>query len=324
MSESENFAQELSLLKKTLTLRCRQRRKWAEQEHLYNYRLFNFDHNLPVAIDIYARKYLHVIVHETRYMPQPQEIIDTVHQASGVQKDFIFLKIRSKKYQEDFPEKSREPAVFWINEDDVQLKINLSSYIDTGLFLDHRIARRTIRTHSLDRNVLNLFCYTGAFSLFAAMGAARSVHSMDISQTYLVWAQENFRQNHLEGPQYKFTCQNVLDYLNQDVEELYDIIILDPPVFSNSRKMTQTLNIERDYPFLINACLKRINKGGFLFFSSPLSRLNLKSEKIFGHTEEITKNTVSLDFKGSLPHRSWIIYPENTRKNTSHRGKRKP
>ncbi len=325
MPENQDFSQEISLLKRILSQRHQQRRKWAQNEEIYNYRLFNFEHNLPLAVDMYARKYLHVIVHETTYMPTRQMILDAIHQATGIQKDFIYLKVRPKNPggENSSAQEKQQSMILWTEEEDIQLRINLSDYLDTGLFLDHRIARHTISQLSLDRDVLNLFCYTGSFSLFAAWGAARSVCSMDISQTYLCWARENFEKNHFLGPQYQFKCQDVLSYLQEEPREKYDIIILDPPIFSNSRKMNQTLNIERDYPFLINSCLKRLRAGGFVFFSTPLVRLSLKEEKIQGRIEEITKKTISLDFNGPLPHRSWLIHPLHISKTPGHTQKKK-
>lgn len=324
MSENQNFAQEFSLLKKILSTRYQQRRKWANNEGVQNYRLFNFEHNLPLAIDIYARKYLHVIVHETTYMPPQEMIIEAIHQATGIQQDYIYLKIRSKTPggENTLSNKAAHSRMLWAEEENVQLKVNLGDYLDTGLFLDHRPARSTIAQLSLERDVLNLFCYTGSFSVFAALGGAHTVCSMDISVTYLNWAKENFAQNHLFGPQYQFECQDVLVYLTEKPKTKYDIIILDPPTFSNSRKMTLTLNIERDYPFLINSCLKRLRAGGLIFFSTPLILLNIKKEKIHGRIQEITKETISLDFQGPLPHRSWLIHPHET-KHQSHEKKKK-
>ncbi len=318
MPENQDFAQELSLLKKTLSSRSQQRRKWAHNEGVQNYRLFNFEHNLPLSIDIYARKYLHVIIHETTYMPTREMIIEAIHQATGIQQDYIYLKIRRKAPGgENTLPKAAHSMILWTEEENILLKVNLSDYLDTGLFLDHRPARSSIAQLSLERDVLNLFCYTGSFSVFAALGGARSVCSMDISATYLDWAKENFSQNHLFGPQYQFECQDILAYLNEEPQKKYDIIILDPPIFSNSRKMTQTLNIERDYPFLINSCLKRLRAGGLIFFSTPLLRLNIKEEKIQGRIQEITKETIALDFQGPLPHRSWLIHPHQSKQKSA-------
>lgn len=314
-SEQIDFSPQLDLLRKALMKRRHERRKWALAENLENYRLFNFEQNLPIAVDLYGQQYLHVMIHETSHMPTVEKIAEVVQQATNIPAECIFVKVRPKlSGKEAYSQYSDSHKTYWINEDGISLQINLSDYLDTGLFLDQRIARHTIRELSLHRSVLNLFCYTGSFSLFAAYGGARSVHSIDISQTYLGWAQRNFVQNGLTGSQYTFSNQDVLAYFNENQEEKYHIIILDPPVFSNSRKMDSVLNIKRDYSFLINSCLKQLHPDGFIFFSTPLVTLEINKQTINGTVEEVTEKTITLDFQGPLPHRCWMISPQIMKK----------
>ncbi|MGL4524009.1 MAG: class I SAM-dependent methyltransferase [Spirochaetia bacterium] len=314
MESALNTAQSLRhFLKK----RFQERRKWAILQQRENYRIFNYDQNAPLFIDFYGGKYLHVSVQE-HPLYDPPTIRDIVHEATGIARAQIFLKVRERLCEkEQYTRQDSTSAIFWVEEESLHIKVNLSDYIDTGFFLDHRIARETIRASCFDQNVLNLFCYTGTFSLFAAIGGAKKVTSIDISSPYLQWAKENFDANQINSPAYEFLQQDVLEYLAQPIKEKYHIIILDPPVFSNSRKMKTDLNIERDHPFLINACLERVHSTGYVFFSTPLTTLRLKNEKIAGLVEEITKKTIDLDFKGKPPHKTWLIYPEKGRKKSS-------
>lgn len=307
---SSSFSSQLTELKQFLSKRFQERRKWVSTTGEENYRLFNFERNLPLAIDIYATKYVHAVVHETSHMPSLEEIGIMIQQATGLDKEHIYVKLRPKlTNKEHYTPVNNVHRTYWVEENGLYLQVNLSDYLDTGLFLDQRIARRTIMELSLQKDVLNLFCYTGSFSLFAAAGGAHSVHSIDISRTYLTWAEENFKYNHILSPHYTFSQQDVLAYLQHDDGEKYHIIILDPPIFSNSRKMSRVLNIKRDYSSLINACLKKLHPEGFIFFSTPLTTLKVQEGHINGILEEVTRKTISLDFSGLIPHRSWMIYP---------------
>jgi 23S rRNA G2069 N7-methylase RlmK/C1962 C5-methylase RlmI len=299
-----------SLFFKILKERFLVRRQWAQQQNIAHYRLFNYERALPMAIDLYDNKYLHISISQNKLANFPTlDYIDAAMRATGTMQDRIFIKERQKLSNgEQYAKPSQTAFPLWISEDLLELKVDLSSYIDTGLFLDHRLLRSLISHISLGKNVLNLFCYTGGFSLYAAQGGAESVKSLDLSHTYLQWAQENFAHNHIIGKQYIFERCDVLDYLNKPDNRNYDIIVLDPPIFSNSHTMEKPLKIERDYIWLIQQCLRRLSKNGVLFFSTPYTQLQFDSRKISGITQEITKKLLSEDFsQGKLPHRLWQI-----------------
>lgn len=211
-------------------------------------------------------------------------------------------------------------------------KIDLTSYLDTGLFLDHRPLRNIIRENCSNKSILNLFCYTGSFSVYAASGNAKSVESVDLSNTYLDWAKENLIINGFnDKKKYIFTRADCMAFLqkkavaqkavlngntDEDMKKnasTYDIIILDPPTFSNSKNAHNVLDINRDWPQLVKDCLNILNPGGTLYFSTNSERLKFDATAVPPVTisglsvncEDITSQTIPNDYAGSKPHRCW-------------------
>ncbi len=210
-------------------------------------------------------------------------------------------------------------------------RIDLSTYLDTGLFLDHRILREKIRTESSGKRVLNLFCYTGSFSVHAANGNAAFVESVDLSNTYLSWAEENMKLNGFsDKSKYRLTKADAVKWLSEQAEKAeksgetdlfykeqgsvkgrgkFDIIILDPPTFSNSKSTENILDINRDWPTLVENCVKILNPNGTLYFSTNSSRLRFDMKRLPENTEcsDMTENSVPKDFEGTKCHRLWKI-----------------
>lgn len=204
--------------------------------------------------------------------------------------------------------------------------VNLTDYIDTGLFLDHRLLRKEVRERSGGKSILNLFCYTGSFSVYAAEGGARKITSVDMSKTYINWAKKNLEMNEF-NPQYEskypFYCMDAVKFLKQRNAEkkngknpdLYDIIVLDPPTFSNSKKTDTLLDVNRDWPSLLELCLSLLSQDGILYFSTNSRRLKFDEEKLpkdengnsLWKAEEITRRTVSEDYRNQKIHRVWKI-----------------
>lgn len=225
-----------------------------------------------------------------------------------------------------------------INECGQLFKIDLSSYLDNGLFFDHRPLRNTVRDACSNKSVLNLFCYTGSFSVYAASGNAKCVESVDLSNTYLDWARENMAQNGFDDKKkYIFTRADCIAFLQEKavaqkaviagtatveqkkVAQTYDIIILDPPTFSNSKNTNNVLDINRDWPQLVKDCLNILNPGGTLYFSTNSERLKFDAtavppQTISGATficTDITAETIPNDYAGSKPHRCWKFTVNN-------------
>ena len=221
-----------------------------------------------------------------------------------VKKENIFLKLRQRKLGRlgQYQRTGKDQNEFIVNENGLKFIVNLSDYLDTGLFLDHRITRQMVKEESAGKRILNLFCYTGSFSVYAAAGGDNEVISVDLSKTYLDWAERNLVLNKFtDKRKYKLIHADVMQYLKSISENYFDLIILDPPTFSNSKRMKDFLEIQGDHAGLINDCLKGMRKGGILYFSTNfqkfiLDKVNINTSLI----KDITKTTTPFDFEGKL------------------------
>lgn len=246
----------------------------------------------------------------------------------GIDKSHIIKKSRghkSHKEDEQYQKNDSQIAIEGLVQEQGQLfRVDLTSYLDTGLFFDHRPLRATVRDTSSKKRVLNLFCYTGSFSVYAAQGNASYVESVDLSNTYLTWAKDNMKLNGFtDKKKYDFTRADCQVFLQEKAvaakggklaaEELYDLIILDPPTFSNSKATNDVLDINRDWPQLLKDCLNILAPGGTLYFSTISERIKFDISKIPPKTaagseftwKEITEQTISADFAGKKPHKAW-------------------
>jgi 23S rRNA (cytosine1962-C5)-methyltransferase len=275
------------------------------------YRLY--DHDLPefpFCIELYGDK-LYVAEYKRRHgMTEEEhdewmeESLKVITEVTGVSKENIFLKLRQRKpgrlgqYQK-FDEVQHE---FIVEENGLKFIVNLSDYLDTGLFLDHRITRQMVQEESKGKKALNLFAYTGSFSVYAASGEADEVITVDLSKTYLGWAERNMELNGFDDKsKYKFISANVVSHLKTVPSGYFDLIVLDPPTFSNSKRMDDFLDIQRDHAVLINDCLKAIKEGGVIYFSTNFRKFVLDKEKINASLiKDITKATTAFDFEGKL------------------------
>lgn len=193
---------------------------------------------------------------------------------------------------------------FEVTEGQLRFEVNLRKYLDTGLFLDHRPLRRQLLREAKGKKVLNLFCYTGSLSVAAGVGGAREVTSIDMSNPYLQWARRNFQINELNYKSHRFLQEDVVGWLREPVNEQWDIILLDPPSFSNSKRMDDVLDVQRDHEFLVGTCLQRLAPGGKLYFSTNKRKFKL-DPALAELGKEITKWTVPPDFADSGIHRAW-------------------
>ncbi len=270
-----------------------------------------YDHDLPefpFCIEFYGDK-LYVAEYKRQHGMTEEEhddwiekSIEVMTEILAVSKDNIFLKLRQRKpgrlgqYQK-YDEIKHE---FIIEENQLKFIVNLSDYLDSGLFLDHRITRQMVREKSAGKKVLNLFAYTGSFSVYAAAGGANEIVTVDLSNTYLKWAQKNMELNDFTDPlRYRFLQADVKQYLKTITVAYFDIIILDPPTFSNSKRMEDFLDIQRDHAELINNCLSGLKPGGVLFFSTNSRKFILDKKEVRASAiKDITKTSTSFDFEG--------------------------
>jgi 23S rRNA (cytosine1962-C5)-methyltransferase len=290
--------------------------KQAKRQGITCYRLYDRDlPEFPLIIDVYEdRVYLSEYrakhhLSEEEYEAWLTNSLQVIAEVVQVPDDHIHLKQRRRKEgrQDQYQKTGEEGNVFFVKEGGLSFKVNLSDYLDTGLFLDHRITRGMVRAEAAGKRVLNLFCYTGSFSVYAAAGGAASVVSVDLSKTYLAWAADNFRLNTFYDPaQHAFVHADVVAWLDEAKADSYDIVVLDPPTFSNSKRMDDFFDIQRDHVSLINKCLRAMTPGGILYFSTNFTKFQLEKEQVAATSiADITKATTPFDFEGKL--RRWCF-----------------
>ena len=283
------------------------------------YRLYNKDiPEYPYLIDIYGAEA--VIYEQGKKLSDEDQAIRAAHQqdielvlqeALQIPSEHQHFKIREKQKGNDQykPLDSKSTDFFVINEPPLKFLVNLERYLDTGLFLDHRPLRQYLMANSQGKKVLNLFCYTGSLSVAAARGGG-VVTSIDMSNTYLQWAYENFLLNDLDPKAHVFYQADVLKEIavRKENNEKFDIILLDPPSFSNSKRMEEDLDIERDHPILIRDCMALLAPAGTLYFSTNKRKFEL--HRIIKDTykvKEISQWTIPQDFHHSYIHQAWTI-----------------
>ncbi len=226
----------------------------------------------------------------------------------------IFKSRQQQKGQSQYNRLDRIDTYYEVQEFGAKFLINLHDYLDTGIFLDHRPLRKMLRETAKDKSVLNLFSYTSTLSIAAALGGSKTTISVDMSKTYTNWSIDNFKNNNILLESNNLINKNVFDYLNnkQDKEQ-FDIIILDPPSFSNSKKMDRTLDIQRDHIELINLCALRLKKDGIIYFSNNLRSFKLNSHLLDHYNiKDISEKTVPEDFRDKKIHSCFLIAKKNT------------
>ncbi len=229
----------------------------------------------------------------------------------SVPPDRIVLKTRRRQRGNDqYGRISRAGREIEVREGGLSFRVNLTDYLDTGLFLDHRGTRCRAKADAPGRRVLNLFCYTGSFSVYSASGGAASVDSVDLSKTYLAWAERNMTLNGFTGPAYRYIRKDASAFLMEALEKggEYGLVILDPPTFSNSKRMDEPLDISEDWPELVGKCLAVLSPGGVLWFSTNARRFRFDEALFPGvRIADMTRATTPPDFEGSKPHRCWRL-----------------
>ncbi|KAF0811300.1 Ribosomal RNA large subunit methyltransferase K [Andreprevotia sp. IGB-42] len=285
--------------------------KWARRQNTQCYRVYDRDvPEFPVIVDWYNGR-VHLQEVRTGWVQTEEdheawlaEIWFATGEVLGISEEQVALKIRNRQRGDAQYEKTGEEGEeFIVEEDDLKFIVNLDAYLDTGLFLDHRNTRRTVRAEAAGKRFLNLFCYTGAFTVHAAVGGARSSVSVDMSNTYLEWARRNLEINGLDTPNHERIRADVFQFFAQTGHQLekFDLIVLDPPSFSNSKKMAGILDVQRDHRFLVESALELLNPGGVLYFSTNYRRFKL-DEMLEPLCADISGQSVPEDFRNKRIH----------------------
>ncbi|MDR2515767.1 MAG: class I SAM-dependent methyltransferase [Spirochaetaceae bacterium] len=328
-------AYQAQLLENRLRKRDRHLRKWARRTGTDVYRLYDRDiPEIPLTLDryggaaagaLYERPYGKDEAEEERWLAAMTE---AVSRSLEIAPQRIFLKRRRRqrgrqKTGGQYEKLADQSFLAEVHEGGLRFRVNLSDYLDTGFFPDRRILRDMIRGEAAGKRVLNLFCYTGAFSVYAASGGAAAADSVDISKTYLSWAASNMAQNGIEAgfcppeavwrpagagwpalPVCRLIRADALAFLDGAARRRcsWDVIILDPPTFSNSKKMRTALDIRRDYSSLIRHCLGLLNPGGVLWFSVSARRFRLEPDEFPGAVcADMSRRIADEDFRGKRP-----------------------
>ncbi len=310
------LSDKLEMFRNRLIKVYKHRSKIARRMEISCYRVYDKDlPEFPVSIDIYENK-ICLSEYRAKHALSPDEYMDwlegmvtVVSEVTGVPEEDIFTKERRRKSDRfsQYEKTGTEKIFFEVTESGLNFLVNLTDYLDTGLFLDHRVTRQMVRDLSKNKKVLNLFAYTGSFSVYAAEGSAAKVTTVDLSNTYLQWAKNNFALNHFEyNANYEFIAADVKQFLQSVPADAYDIIVLDPPTFSNSKKMKDILDIQRDHVELINQSMHALSPGGILFFSTNARKFELYADQIHAsQIKDITKSTTPFDFEGKLLRWCW-------------------
>jgi len=315
-SQAEMFANRLRKNLKKLT-------KWARQNHIHCYRLYDAD--LPeyaVAVDVYQGEQTWVNVQEYE-SPKTVDPAKANQRLSGVMAeipkvleipaDQVFLKIRRKQKSTDQYEKLSDSRHFHVVEENgCKFWVNFEDYLDTGLFLDHRPMRLLIQQQVKGKRFLNLFAYTGSATVHAAIGGAVSSVTVDMSNTYLDWARRNFVLNGIGGD-HQLVRANCTEWLATQAtakrKAQFDLIFLDPPTFSNSKKMDEAFDIQQDHVQLIRNATALLAPGGILYFSTNFRRFKMDTDALSGLIiEDISSKMIPEDFaRDAKIHYCWKI-----------------
>ena len=307
--------------RRRLAKRFKHLSKWARRQGIEAFRVYDRDiPEIPLVIDWYAG-WLHAAEYE-----RPHERTDIEHDVwldkmieaaaseLGVPPMQTFLKVRRRQRDGGQYEKvDQRQAVLAVKEGDLSFEVNLSDYLDTGLFLDHRQTRAMVRGEAEGKRMLNLFCYTGSFSVYAAAGGAKETVSVDLSNTYLEWTRTNLAKNGFkDAGRHRIVRDEARAFLEHRAlrgEPPFDLVVVDPPTYSRSAKSETPWDVERDHAELLELVAKNLVTGGIVYFSTNFRRFHLAEERLSAlyTLREITNRTIPEDFRNERIHRAWWL-----------------
>lgn len=294
------------MLENRLRKNLKQLSRWVKREGIEAYRVYDAD--LPeyaVAIDRYGDQ---LVVQEyappasidsVKAFKRLQDALNVVSRVFEVGTDAITLKQRKRQQGSDqYQRQTSQGDTLKVVEHGCQFEVNLRDYLDTGLFLDHRPVRKQVQSLAHNKRFLNLFCYTATASVHAAFGGAKTTTSVDMSATYLDWAKRNFELNQLPLSNASFIQADCIQWLDRPRSEQYDLIFMDPPTFSNSKRMNDVLDVQRDHVTLIQSAMRLLAKDGVLLFSNNYRRFKLDVDALKAYNiKDISAKSIDPDFK---------------------------
>jgi 23S rRNA G2069 N7-methylase RlmK/C1962 C5-methylase RlmI len=289
--------------------------KWARRQGVTCYRIYDNDlTNFPLVIDRYeqavhvAEYQRHHSLDEFQHQEWLEACLDIIAKILEVPRFLVFFKERKRqKGQQQYEKVDTEKQQRLVQENGLNFLVNLSDYLDTGLFLDHRNTRQMVREQAEGQHFLNLFAYTGSFTVYAAAGGALTTTTVDLSNTYLDWAKANLVVNGFAdqiGQKHFLIKADVKQYLDSLRSGQFDLVVIDPPTFSNSKMMREELDTQRDHVALLNQVIYATRPGGTIYFSTNYRSFKLDEANIKGvEIEEISQRTIPQDFKNKKIHR---------------------
>jgi 23S rRNA (cytosine1962-C5)-methyltransferase len=290
--------------------------KWARRSQIDCYRVY--DRDIPefaFALDVYGG-YAHLQeyvrrsdIDDVARAPWREAVHAAAAQALELPPGRVVVKLRERRAAGEQHEKTgHRGRDFVVGEQGHRFIVNLEAHLDSGLFLDHRITRSLVEQDARGRRFLNLFCYTGSFTVYAAAGGARASISVDLSNTYLDWARRNFDLNGIDPARHVVIRADIMRWLAQAGADgaRFDLIVLDPPALSRSKAMAGDLDVQRDHVQLIADSARLLSRDGILYFSTNLQSFKLAEDAFAGlEAEEISHRTMPLDFRNRRIHRCW-------------------
>lgn len=299
-------------IKNRLEKNFKHKMKWAKRENINAFRIYDRDiPEYPYIVDYYNSEILvfdktDKIIDEFK-SAHLDHLLSAISEIFQIKTENIILKKRFIRETNQYNKLENKNKFLEVSEHQAKFLVNLYDYIDTGLFLDHRPLRQLVFKNSKNKKVLNLFSYTGTISVWAAIGEAKSVTSVDLSSTYMEWAKDNFNLNNLPLRSHNFIVEDVFKYLDK-LENKFDLIVLDPPTFSNSKKTEHVLDIEEDHIELIAKCMTALSPDGELYFSCNKRKFKLADQlKTDFLVVDITKKSIPLDFHDQKIHHAYIF-----------------
>ena len=312
--EADRQAAEFSNRLKKL---ARHLRRWPTKRGITCYRIYERDiPEVPLVVDRYEDA-LHIAEFDRPHDRTAAEHADwldhmvrTAAEALETPIEQVFLKHRQRQRgSEQYDRFDDRQALRVVNEGGLKFQVNLSDYLDTGLFLDHRVTRSMVRDAAAGKRFLNLFAYTGSFTVYAAAGGASETVTVDLSANYLEWAEKNLQLNGLAGPQHHFVRSDSRAFIDSlEGRPQFDLAVIDPPTFSNSKRLDDDWDVQQDYAWLLDETLRCMNPGGVIFFSTNSRKFKFDERGLRGASaREISKQTVPEDFRNKRIHRCWRI-----------------
>jgi 23S rRNA (cytosine1962-C5)-methyltransferase len=294
-------------------------RKWARAQGLTAFRVYDRDiPEYPYAVDLYADR-AHVVEYPRRKAlkqggteAQREEVLAAVTAVLGIPPEHLYVKTHTPQPwgRSQYERVAHGTERLVVEEQGLKFWVNLGDYLDTGLFMDHRNTRARVREEARGKRFLNLFAYTGSFTVYAAAGGAASTVTVDLSGTYLDWAEDNLALNGLADARHTLIRADAKAWVaaQREEPERYDLVVCDPPSFSTSKRMAGTFDVQRDHVRLLGDLRELLAPGGVLYFSTNFLGFELKESAVRGlEVEELTPASIPEDFHRKEIHRCWRL-----------------